>query len=57
MTNLNGLDITVVCEPGRFIVSNAGYFLTSVLYEKFNKEKRFVVVDGAMKTTDRKSVV
>ena len=36
LANLSGLDVTVVCEPGRFIVGNAGYFLTSVLYEKFN---------------------
>jgi len=53
LANLSGLDVTVVCEPGRFIVGNAGYFITSVLYEKFNKEKRFVVVDGAMNDLER----
>ena len=56
LANLSGLDVTVVCEPGRFIVGNAGYFLTSVLYEKFNKEKRFVVVDGAMNDLIRPSL-
>lgn len=56
LANLNGLDMTVVCEPGRFIVGNAGYFLTSVLYEKFNKEKRFVIVDGAMNDLIRPSL-
>ncbi|MCK4875536.1 MAG: diaminopimelate decarboxylase, partial [Sulfurimonas sp.] len=45
---LKGLDLTVVCEPGRFLTANAGYFLTKVLYEKQNGAKRFVVVDGAM---------
>lgn len=43
-----GLDITVVCEPGRFLVGNSGVFVTKVLYEKVNGEKRFVIVDGAM---------
>ncbi len=45
---LHGLDITVVCEPGRFIVGNSGVFVTKVLYEKVNGDKRFVIVDGAM---------
>ena len=45
---LFGLDITVVCEPGRFIVGNSGTFITRVLYEKVNGDKRFVIVDGAM---------
>ncbi|MDR3178276.1 MAG: diaminopimelate decarboxylase [Campylobacteraceae bacterium] len=46
--NLNGIDATVVCEPGRFLVGNSGYLLTKVLYEKKNGKKRFVVVDAAM---------
>jgi len=45
---LFGLDITVVCEPGRSLVGNAGTFITKVLYEKVNGSKRFVIVDGAM---------
>jgi len=45
---LFGLDITIVCEPGRFLVGNSGVFVTKVLYEKINGEKRFVIVDGAM---------
>lgn len=43
-----GLDITIICEPGRFIVGNSGIFVTKVLYEKTNGNKRFVIVDGAM---------
>ena len=43
-----GLDLTVICEPGRFIVGNSGVFVTKVLYEKVNGNKRFVIVDGAM---------
>ncbi len=48
LKELFGLNITVVCEPGRFLVGNCGTFLTKVLYEKTNGDKRFVIVDGAM---------
>ncbi len=51
-----GLDITVVCEPGRFLVGNSGVFVTKVLYEKINGEKRFVIVDGAMNDLIRPSL-
>lgn len=53
---LKGLDVTIVCEPGRFLTANAGYFLTKVLYEKRNGAKRFVVVDGAMNDLIRPSL-
>jgi diaminopimelate decarboxylase len=53
---LKGLDLTVICEPGRFLTANAGYFLTKVLYEKQNGSKRFVVVDGAMNDLLRPSL-
>ncbi|MBQ9291847.1 MAG: diaminopimelate decarboxylase [Campylobacter sp.] len=56
LANLSGLDVTIVCEPGRFLVGNAGVFLTKVLYEKKNNEKRFVVVDGAMNDLIRPSL-
>lgn len=48
LATLKGLDLTVVCEPGRFLTANAGYFVSKVLYEKQNGEKKFVVIDGAM---------
>ncbi len=48
LDSLFGLDVTIVCEPGRFIVGNSGVFVTKVLYEKVNGNKRFVIVDGAM---------
>ena len=50
------LDITVVCEPGRFMVGNAGTFVTKVLYEKINGNKRFVIVDGGMNDLIRPSL-
>lgn len=45
---LYGLDLTIICEPGRFLVGESGVLLTSVLYEKYNGKKRFVIVDAAM---------
>jgi diaminopimelate decarboxylase len=56
LATLKGLDLTVICEPGRFLTANAGYFLTKVLYEKQNGEKKFVVVDGAMNDLIRPSL-
>ena len=53
---LFGIDITIVCEPGRFIVGNSGTFVTKVLYEKINGSKRFVIVDGAMNDLLRPSL-
>ena len=53
---LTALDLTILCEPGRFLTANAGYFLTKVLYEKQNGEKKFVVVDGAMNDLLRPSL-
>ena len=55
-STLKGLDITLICEPGRFLTANAGYFITKVLYEKQNGKKRFVVVDGAMNDLIRPSL-
>ncbi len=53
---IKGLDLTIVCEPGRFLVANGGYLVTKVLYEKYNGEKRFVIVDGAMNDLLRPSL-
>ena len=41
-------DMTLICEPGRVIMGNAGVLLSRVLYRKRNAEKQFVIVDGAM---------
>ncbi len=51
-----GLDVTILCEPGRYMVANAGAFFTRVLYEKQNGEKRFVIVDGGMNDLIRPSL-
>ncbi len=51
-----GLDVTLLCEPGRYMVANGGAFFTKVLYEKVNDGKRFVIVDGAMNDLLRPSL-
>jgi len=48
LATLKGMDLTIICEPGRFLTANAGYFVSKVLYEKQNGTKKFVVIDGAM---------
>ncbi|MFN3505390.1 MAG: diaminopimelate decarboxylase [Caldimicrobium sp.] len=45
---LKDLPITLILEPGRVIVGNAGILITKVLYTKSNKEKNFVIVDAGM---------
>lgn len=39
---------TLIFEPGRVIVGNAGVLLTKVLYKKDTMEKNFIIVDAAM---------
>jgi diaminopimelate decarboxylase len=45
---LEGLDITLILEPGRVIVGNAGILLTEVQYVKETDAKKFVIIDGGM---------
>jgi diaminopimelate decarboxylase len=45
---LRELGVTVLLEPGRSIVGDAGVLLTRVLYRKETADKTFVVVDAAM---------
>lgn len=45
---LQGRSETLVLEPGRSIVANAGVLLTQVQYLKSNGEKNFAIVDAAM---------
>jgi diaminopimelate decarboxylase len=45
---LQGRDLALVFEPGRFIVANAGVLLTRVEYLKHTEHKDFAIVDAAM---------
>ena len=42
------LNCTLIFEPGRMIVGNAGILVTRVLYVKRGEAKNFVIVDAAM---------
>ena len=53
---LSGLDVTIGLEPGRFLVASAGELVCSVLYEKQNQNKRFIIVDTAMNDLIRPSL-
>jgi diaminopimelate decarboxylase len=45
---LHAANLTLLLEPGRSIVAEAGILLTRVLLVKRNGQKTFVIVDGAM---------
>lgn len=45
---LQPLGLRILCEPGRFMVGNAGVLLTSMLYEKRGSAKTFKIVDAGM---------
>ena len=53
---MNMLDLTLILEPGRVLVGNAGILVTKVLYKKTTKEKRFLIVDAAMNDLVRPSL-
>ena len=48
--------LKIIMEPGRFIVANAGIFVTKVLYLKDNGVKKFLIVDGGMNDLVRPSL-
>jgi diaminopimelate decarboxylase len=41
-------ETTIICEPGRSIVGNAGILVCKVLYHKKVKNKNFIIVDASM---------
>jgi diaminopimelate decarboxylase len=53
---IRDLDVTVVLEPGRVLVGNAGILVTRVLYTKQSPAKNFVVVDAGMNDLARPSL-
>ena len=56
MKDLKEIDCTLILEPGRVIVGNAGVLVTKVLYTKEGDEKNFIVVDAAMNDLIRPSL-
>ncbi len=45
---LNDLSVTLILEPGRVLVGNAGILVTKVLYYKETPAKKFLIVDAGM---------
>lgn len=54
LADLPGL--ILVLEPGRYIAAGSAALLVSVLYNKRNGDKRFLVIDGAMNDLARPSL-
>jgi diaminopimelate decarboxylase len=53
---LKSCGCTIVMEPGRAIVGNAGILVTSALYHKDSGEKKFLIVDAGMNDLIRPSL-
>ncbi|MBF0387692.1 MAG: diaminopimelate decarboxylase [Candidatus Omnitrophica bacterium] len=53
---LKGRKFKLLMEPGRFIVGNAGIFITRKLYMKDNGVKKFMIVDAGMNDLVRPSM-
>jgi len=53
---IKGRKFRLLMEPGRFIVGNAGVFITRKLYLKDNGVKKFMIVDAGMNDLVRPSM-
>jgi diaminopimelate decarboxylase len=53
---LKGRNLTLIMEPGRSIVGNAGILVTKTLYLKEGIEKEFIIVDAGMNDLIRPSL-
>jgi len=53
---LSAMDVTVIFEPGRFLVGNGGILACKVLYVKDSNARSHVIVDAAMNDLIRPSL-
>jgi len=53
---LQGREISLIYEPGRAIMANAGILVTEVEFLKTNQDRHFAIVDGAMNDLLRPSL-
>ena len=53
---LRDLKVTLILEPGRVLVGNAGILVTKVLYTKESEAKHFIIVDAGMNDLARPSL-
>jgi diaminopimelate decarboxylase len=56
VNELGGLPVTLILEPGRVLVGNAGILVTKVLYTKNSGDKNFIIVDAGMNDLIRPSL-
>ncbi len=56
ISEIKDLNLTLILEPGRVIVGNAGIMVTKVLYFKKNNLKNFIIVDAGMNDLIRPSL-
>jgi diaminopimelate decarboxylase len=56
LEHLQDLDVTLILEPGRVLVGNAGILVTKVLYTKESEAKRFIIADAGMNDLARPSL-
>ncbi|MGB6064325.1 MAG: diaminopimelate decarboxylase [Desulfomonilaceae bacterium] len=56
LQRLANMNVTLILEPGRLLVGNAGILVTQVLYQKQGPAKKFVIVDAAMNDLIRPSL-
>ena len=56
ISEMADMDCTLILEPGRCLVGNAGCLVTRVLYTKSTELKNFVIVDGGMNDLLRPSL-
>ena len=53
---MEGMECTLILEPGRVIFGNAGVLISQVLYTKQSQTKNFIIVDAAMNDLARPSL-
>ncbi len=56
LSEVKDLPHTLILEPGRSIVGNAGILVTKLLYTKETKAKKFYIIDAAMNDLARPSL-
>ncbi len=52
---VRGLDVSIVLEPGRFLVAESGVLLARVLYRKRSGGKEYIITDAGMNDLVRPS--
>ncbi len=56
ISEIEDLNCSLILEPGRVIVGNAGILVTKVLYTKKRERKNFIIVDAGMNDLLRPSL-